>query len=181
MSPATLTDSEARQRVLRAADDLFYRRGVTGVTMAQVRDASAVSLRRLYVMYPNKSDLVAAWLESRHHSWLQMFTTSVADRLASGAARSDAIFEFLADWLVATDYRGCGFINSLAEVSATTSEHRDLIREHKAAVIEVLAEHSDQPEALAVLVDGAIVQAAIFRSRHPVEAARQASISLLKD
>ena len=63
MSPAqTITDDAAERLVLDAADRLFYEHGIAGVGMAEVRDASGVSLRRLYSQHASKGDLVAAWL-----------------------------------------------------------------------------------------------------------------------
>ena len=67
MSPAaTMSVDTARRAVLRAADDLFYVHGIGGVVMSDIRDASGVSMRRLYSMFPSKSELVAAWLTDRH-------------------------------------------------------------------------------------------------------------------
>ena len=61
MSPtATKSADEARRAVLRAADEFFYAHGIGGVVMSDIRDASGVSMRRLYAMYPSKSELVAA-------------------------------------------------------------------------------------------------------------------------
>ena len=92
MSPAaTLDDDTARAAVLRSADAVFYARGVAGVGMADIRDDSGVSLRRLYGLYPSKSDLVAAWLTARHTTWMEWFA-GATERLrgaGGGAAARD--------------------------------------------------------------------------------------------
>ena len=86
MSPAaTMAIDEAQRSVLRAADKLFYAHGIGGVVMSDIRDASGVSMRRLYVMYPSKSELVAAWLTDRHDTWMAWFASSV-ERHVSGCA-----------------------------------------------------------------------------------------------
>jgi len=161
MSPSILSDAEVASRVLAAADRLFYIRGIAEVTMAQIRDASGVSMRRLYGFAPSKSNLVAKWLEHRHLAWTNGFTERVDDYLAAGIAPVAAIFDALAAWMTATDFRGCGFINTHAESSELAAEHRGIIRQHKAE----LAEYLD--------FDGAIVQASIFESVEPI---RQAQI-----
>jgi AcrR family transcriptional regulator len=176
MSPAALlTHDDATERLLATADDLFYRRGVGVVTMAAVRDASGVSLRRMYALYPTKADLVTAWLTRRHETWSEWFRSSIAERAHHGVTVVDAMFDALVEWLTATDHRGCAFINTLAETDVLTAEHRSVIKHHKQQLVETIAEHVDDAAAIAVLVDGAIVQSAIFHTTAPVEAARRAA------
>jgi len=181
MSPAaTLSLDDARASVLAAADALFYRRGISAVTMADVRDRSGVSMRRLYSMFPHKSDLVTGWLEHRHLTWMQMFSHGIDRRLAAGLEPVDAIFGSLAEWLVATEFRGCGFINTLAETGQVTDEQRTIIAHHKQALTALCGRFTEQPAALSVVIDGAIVQAAVFANTEPVDAARAACASLFK-
>jgi AcrR family transcriptional regulator len=175
MSPATkLLVDDARTAALATADLLFYEHGISAVPMADIRDGSGVSMRRLYSMFPHKSDLVAGWLKHRHETWMDMFTTGIDHRLATGQGPADAVFGSLAEWLVRSDFRGCGFVNTLAETGEITDEHRAIIRHHKQTLIDLLARFTDQPAALAVVIDGAIVQAAVFASTAPIDAARAA-------
>jgi AcrR family transcriptional regulator len=177
MSPAaTIDDTAAEAHVLAAADELFYRRGIAGVSMAEVRDRSGVSMRRLYALHPSKSDLIARWLEHRHVTWMEGFTHRVDTRLAGGDGAVDAIFGALADWMIETDFRGCGFINTHAESSASTDEHRVIIRAHKRSLAEYLESLVPDGALVAVLVDGAIVQASIFCDADPIGRAHRAAV-----
>lgn len=190
MSPtATLSIDESRQAVLRAADELFYAHGIAGVVMSDIRDASGVSMRRLYTLYPSKRELVAAWLTDRHDTWMAWFTTSVDRHIAAGTDPALAPFDALADWVTTPGYRGCAFINSLAEASEIDDSHRTIIAAHKRDLIDHLAllasrDHPSAPawlaSALAVIVDGAIVQCSIFASTEPLDAARSAVHQLLE-
>ncbi len=190
MSPAATTSiDESRLSVLRAADELFYARGITGVAVSDVRDASGVSMRRLYTMYPSKRELVAAWLTDRHETWMAWFTTSVDRHIASGADPVMATFDALADWVASPDYRGCAFINSLAETHEIDDSHRTIIATHKRDLIDHLANLASRshpsapawlPAALGVIVDGVIVQCTIFASTEPLDAARAAIHQLLE-
>lgn len=181
MSPAaTASTTEADDQLLSAADELFYRRGIAGVTMADIGDLSGVSFRRMYARYPAKSDLVSGWLERRHQTWMRWFTGQLADGLAAGRSAVDSTFDAIEHWLRSTDYRGCGFINALAETAEVTADHRDQIRRHKQELRDLLTTHSPDGSALAVLVDGAIVQSTVFRSTEPVDAARRAAHQLLE-
>jgi AcrR family transcriptional regulator len=189
MSPAaTMSTDESRRAVLRAADELFYARGITGVVMSDVRDASGVSMRRLYAMYPSKKALVAGWLTDRHDTWMAWFTSSVERHVAEGCDPVLATFEAIAEWVTAPGYRGCAFINSLAETSELDDSHRGIIAAHKRDLIEHLArliarDHPDTPAwlpaALAVIIDGAIVQCTVFAGTEPLTAARSAVLQLL--
>ncbi|MDP1804484.1 MAG: helix-turn-helix domain-containing protein [Acidimicrobiales bacterium] len=96
---------------LPAADELFYAHGIAGVVMSDIRDASGVSMRRLYTMCPSKRELVAAWLTERHDTWMAWFTTSVDRHIAAGADPALATFDAIADWVSAPGYRGCAFID----------------------------------------------------------------------
>jgi AcrR family transcriptional regulator len=190
MSPvATLTDETAERRILDASDRLFYVRGIAGVGMADVRDAAGVSLRRLYALHPSKDDLVAAWLRDRHDRWMQWFADAVESRADDGDDALLATFDALDEWVNTPDYRGCAFLNSLAETSQIDDEHRVVIAAHKRSLIEYLAalaarDHPDSPDwlvpAFAVLIDGAIVQTAVFGDHSPIDAARIAAEHLLQ-
>ena len=147
--------------------------------MAAIRDDAGVSLRRLYSLYPTKADLVSGWLRKRHTTWMAWIEAEVATRTGEGASPVDAVFDALAAWLESTEFRGCGFVNALAETGEVTAEHAAIIRSHKQALIDFLARFTEQAEALAVVVDGAIVQAAVFGSIEPVEAGRQAAAGLV--
>jgi AcrR family transcriptional regulator len=194
MSPAATTSvDEARRSVLRVSDDLFYARGISGVAMSDIRDASGVSMRRLYAMYPSKSELVAAWLTDRHDRWMAWFSASVERHIAAGSGSgSDAVlatFDAIGEWVNMPGYRGCAFINSLAESSEIDASHRAIIAAHKRDLVAHLGElaarqHPAAPpwlaSALAVVIDGAIVQCTIFSSTTPLDAAREAVRRLLE-
>jgi AcrR family transcriptional regulator len=180
MSPAATMDAaDALGALEHAADDLFYEYGVAGVSVAQIRDASGVSLRRLYSLCPSKDALVSVWLRYRHTTWMAGFTNAVNEHLDAGHQPVDAIFDALAEWMTETDFRGCGFINTHAG-SALTDEHTQIIRDHKRTLGDYLATLTPHGDAIAVLVDGAIVQASIFASVEPIELARGAASALLK-
>jgi AcrR family transcriptional regulator len=185
----TIADDTAERLILDAADHLFYVRGNAGVGMADVRDAAGVSLRRLYTLHPSKGDLVSAWLRDRHTRWMQWF----ADAVESHAdTRSDALlatFDALDQWVATPGYRGCAFLNSLAESSQIDDAHRVIIAAHKRSLIDYLAglaarDHPDSPDwlvpAIAVLIDGAIVDMDVFGDHTPIVAARIAAEHLLE-
>lgn len=182
MTPASNFDDEtARAAVLRSADHVFYARGVAATAMAEIRDDSGVSLRRLYGMFPSKRDLVEAWLTTRHTEWMTWLRNAVDEGRRRGSGAVDAVFDALASWASAPGYRGCAFLNTAAEQGEIDETHREVIAEHKRQVISYLSEllaeaygpgHGVLGPSLAVLVDGAVVQSAVLGTPEPIEAAR---------
>ena len=190
MSPAaTMSPDLAERSVLAAADELFYSRGIAAVAMSDVRDLAGVSMRRLYNMFPSKADLVAAWLSDRHRSWMAWFNEAVERHAAPDDDALLATFEAIAEWIASPGYRGCGFINSLAETSEIDQRHREIIAGHKRDLLECLAELAthDHPRAptwlaaaVGVMLDGTFVQCAVFGNDEPLKAARSAVRQLLE-
>ena len=190
MSRASATDDDtARAAVLKTADEVFYERGVGAAGMADIRDLSGVSLRRLYALYPNKRALVAAWLTARHGAWMAWFAGSIDRRRAEGEDPLLAAFDAIADWSATPGYRGCAFLNTAAETGEIDAVHRRIIAAHKRDLITCLAglaeaggyrDADELARMLAVLIDGAIVQAAVLESPYPVNAARAAAAQLLE-
>jgi AcrR family transcriptional regulator len=185
-----MSADDARRAVLLVSDDLFYAHGISGVTMSDIRDASGVSMRRLYEMYPSKSELVAAWLTDRHERWMAWFIASVERHVRAGGPDSlMATLDAITEWVSVPGYRGCAFINSLAETSEIDGNHRSIIASHKRDLVEYLGnlatrDHPFAPAwlapALAVIIDGAIVQCTIFNSTAPADAARSAVRRLIE-
>ncbi len=190
MSPAsTIAPDAASRAILDAADRLFYERGIAGVGMDEIRDAAGVSLRRLYSAHPSKRDLVSAWLNDRHTRWMGWFTEAVDRHAADGTDALVATFDALDDWADTPGYRGCAFLNSIAETSEIDDEHRAIVAAHKRSLVEhvsmlAMRDHPGAPSwlapAIAVLIDGAIVQTAVFGDRTPITAARSAALHLTR-
>ena len=190
MSPAaTIDNDEARAAVLRSANAVFYERGIAGAGMADIRDDSLVSLRRLYTLYPSKRDLVAAWLTDRHTTWMEWFTSSVDRRRTAGQEPLLAAFDAIAEWAESPGYRGCAFVNSAAEAAEIDNTHRRIIAAHKESLLTYLGSLAadggySTPEQLGrmigVLLDGAMVEAAVLSSRDPIDAAREAAALLIE-
>lgn len=190
MSPAsTLSTESAQESILRSADELFYERGIAAVGMAEVRDSAGVSLRRLYSLYPSKSDLVAAWLEDRHITWMKWFADSVDQRIEGGVEPVSAIFEAIEEWALSPVYRGCAFLNTIAETTEINDTHRAIVADHKRALLQQVSvlvnrAYPTAPDwlvgALGVLIDGAVVQSAVFGSITPIADASSAAFALVE-
>lgn len=173
-----IDDQAAVGALQRATDALFYEHGIAAVTVAAIRDESGVSLRRIYNLFPSKADLVTLWLRHRHQTWTDNFVNRVDANLAASRLPVDAVFAAIRDWMIDTDFRGCGFINTHSEIAQLTDEHVEIIQDHKRSLARYLDGLTGHGEAMAVLIDGAIVQASMFRDTTAIDHAHRTATTL---
>jgi AcrR family transcriptional regulator len=167
--------SEATLRVLDAAEQLFYDRGIQAVGMDEVRTVSRVSLKRLYQLFPSKEALVAGYLERRDRRWRGRLAAYVE---ASAEPPVLAVFDWLHVWFSEPGFRGCAFINSFGELGATSSAVAEIARYHKQELrtyIRGLVTSEALADQVLVLVDGAITVAAVMNDPEVVWPARAAA------
>ncbi len=157
----------ARDRILRAAYDLFTHHGVQAVGIERVITEAGISKATLYRHFKSKDDLVRAVLDLRQELWTERWLISETRR--RGATPTEqllAVFDAFDDWFRRGDYEGCFFVNTLLE------SHREPIAaasiaklQNVRAFLETLAQAagSPDPEVLAsdwqLLMIGAIVAA----------------------
>jgi AcrR family transcriptional regulator len=104
----------AGHRIVAAAEELFYNRGITAVGVDLIAERSGVTKRTLYNQFGSKDHLVAAYLTGRDQRWRSLVRAAV-DAADTPAEAVTAPFEALRTWS-ATNTRGCAFINALAEL-----------------------------------------------------------------
>jgi AcrR family transcriptional regulator len=174
-----------RERVVEAADALFYARGIQAVGMDEVRTAAGVSLKRLYGEFAGKEQLVLAVLESRHRLWESGLARTAAG-LDDPRRRLLAVFDFLEEWFTDDAFRGCGFINAFGELGATSPAVAAAAREHKRSFQDHVARLAVEAGAdeelgaqLALLAEGAQTTAAIAERADAAQQARRAAETLI--
>jgi len=113
-SPSTTRKPSARDRLLAAADELFYAEGIHTVGIDRVIERAGVAKASLYSTFGSKEELVRAYLEGRH--------ALRRTRLLAGLERYDdprdrllGVFEVLAELTGTPGFRGCAFYNASAE------------------------------------------------------------------
>ncbi|MEV4126214.1 TetR/AcrR family transcriptional regulator [Nocardia sp. NPDC049707] len=180
-----IDDTAARERVLAAADRLFYAHGVQSVGMDAVRSEAGISLKRIYSLFPSKDDLIVAVLHRRRAQWNAGIATS-AERAVTAREKVLSVFDFLDAWFRQPDFHGCAFINVFGELSAGSANVTCAVREQKDAFQRYLAElvhEAGAPEAvaaqIAILVEGAQTTAAIAGRPDAAAHARAAATTLL--
>lgn len=162
VAPPPLAALAPRDRILRAAHDLFYRDGIRATGIDRVIAESGVAKVTFYRQFASKDDLVLAFLDHRHERWMAWFV----DALARHGGTVGAIVPALAEWLGSAEYRGCAFLNSVGELGPVLPGVLDVTRRHKQDMTEAIAglmraspRRDEVARAIAMAVDGAIVQA----------------------
>lgn len=106
----------ARERIVRAAGDLFYAEGIHAVGVDRVTAAAGVAKATLYQQFRSKDELVAACLQRRAEHWRASVADPVLALPGSAARRVGAVFERLGKAFATPGYRGCPFILSLIHI-----------------------------------------------------------------
>jgi AcrR family transcriptional regulator len=178
-------EDEARARIVAAADALYYARGIHEVGMDAVRDASGLSLKRIYSIFPSKVELVVAVLSERRHVWDRGLAQAMATQ-PGPRGQLLAIFDFLRDWFESEDFRGCIFINSFGESGPTSDLVGVMVRTQKAdfqRLVERLSLEAGGTATLArqlaLLAEGAQTSAAIGNDPSWADDARAAAEALI--
>ena len=172
-------------RIVEAAERLFYARGIQAVGMDAVRAEAGVPLKRLYAAFPSKDALMVAVMRFQQGIW----DSGIAGAAAEAATPEEkllAIFDFLDGWFRAENFRGCGFINAFGEMGASSPGVAEVAREQKAAFqryVAGLVEQLGAPPALAaqlaLLAEGAQTTAAISGNPDAADHARAAASTLI--
>ena len=176
----------ARERLLEAADRLFYQEGVGKVGIDRVLEESGVAKGSLYYNFGGKDDLVRAYLQNRHARWAARLDARIAAE-TTPREKILTVFDALGDLFAEPDFRGCAFHNAAAE-SAPGSEAELATKDFRTWLHELFgvlvteAGHRDPrrlTSQLVLLYDGANIAAAMDADPHAADTAREAAQALL--
>jgi AcrR family transcriptional regulator len=128
--------SEARERLLATASELFYAEGINSVGVDRIISDSRVTLATFYRHFPGKEALVVAYLRGAHELIAGQIG-ALAERL-QGADLVRAIGDAVASELGHPGFRGCAFINAASEFEDPQSPVRQVVDEHRRWYYEVV-------------------------------------------
>jgi AcrR family transcriptional regulator len=134
----TTTKPSARERLLVAADELFYAEGIQTVGIDRVIERAGVAKASLYNAFGGKDDLVHDYLHARQVRLIDRLRAAAA-RHRSPRARILAVFAEQASYAGSPRYHGCAFARASAEAPAD-SRVADAVRDYRAAIHDLFRE-----------------------------------------
>lgn len=151
----------ARDKLLKAAGELFYNNGITATGVDAVITRAGVAKMSLYNNFKSKADLIAAYVDDRHQEWLTLYAKRSAN-ITNGWEGILAVFDAYKDHAqfdYLNGFRGCGLLNAAAEMPAD-SEERQAVSQHKREVRDIVKTHlaelplaDEQPDTISTLTE----------------------------
>jgi AcrR family transcriptional regulator len=174
---------------VETAERLFYAEGMRAVGVDRIIAEAGVAKMTLYNHFDSKDALILAALKYREELFDSQFEGWMAQHVDAGMDRFEAFFAALKDWFERPDFRGCMFINACAELADAEHEGSQFSARHKqrfhAMLEEIISETAGvvvagtAAQAIALLVEGAIVTAVMEQTSKPADVAKAAAQALL--
>src|SRR5438309_9932877 len=171
-----------KDRILETADRLFYLQGIRAIGVDTIAAEIGISKRTLYNHFPSKDTLISAYLMRR-----------VVKARPSDKSPVDQIlgtFDSLERRFSAKDFRGCPFVNAVAELGSEDKSVRKIavaFKESRRLWFRDLLVQLGTSDAeglatqLTLLVDGSIAQDLVRNDPAMARAAKAAAAVLLKN
>jgi AcrR family transcriptional regulator len=169
------------ERILEAADRLFYRKGIRAVGVDTIAAEAGISKRSLYDTFASKQDLVAAYLR-RCIGSMPVPDQRPTDQILG-------LFEQLHARFAQANFRGCPFVNAVTELAeecetarAIAASYKEERRQHIAALLIEAGASDPDPLAghIALLIEGAIASMLVQRDPAVAMQAREAAEVLMR-
>jgi AcrR family transcriptional regulator len=178
----------ARDRLLAAADELFYAEGVHVVGIDRIVERAGVAKASLYSIFGSKDELVRAYLE-KHFGQRQRRIARILAAHDTPRERLLGVFDEIGDALEGSAWRGCRFISASAEARPGDAS-QDVAEEYRGwlrSLFTDLAEAAGARNAkeigrqLHLLYDGAAVAARMDEDRRGAAIAMRSAVVALLD
>lgn len=172
--------SDMKQRILETTDRLFYLEGIRAIGVDTIAAEIGISKRTLYNHFPSKDALVAAYLERRF--------VKAAPSEKSPLEQILGYFDGLERRFSAKDFRGCPFVNAVAELGPKDRAVKKIATAFKESrrqwfrdlLIELGVKEADAlATQLQLLVDGSIALDLVRDDPSMARAAKEAARALL--
>jgi len=178
--------ASARERLLAAADELFYDEGIHVVGIDRIIEKAGVAKATLYSTFGNKEGLILAYLQLRLERRQARMNAALA-KAKTPRDRVLAVFDVLVTFVNDPQFNGCADINASAESepgSAVEAAVQSSRRWRRSLFVDLVRDAGvKDPEPLArqleMLYDGAMVAARVDHDDDDVKVAKKTAAALL--
>ena len=181
----------ARDRILDAANRLFYSEGIRAVSVDAIAAKAAITKKTVYYHFKSKDDLIAAYLASRDQPNLVLFRKWFEDADGELADKVEAIFLNLAQSARHPKWKGCGFLRTAAELANMPGHPAMKVgaahkKKFEAWLLAVFESHKkENPSELArhvvLLMDGAFSTVLVHHDAEYVVSAGRAARAIVEN
>jgi AcrR family transcriptional regulator len=178
----------AGERLLEAAGELFYNRGIRAVGVDLIAEVAGTTKKTLYDRFGSKDGLVVLYLQRRQHRWQEFVSGHLDERRGRSAShRPLAVLDALERWM-SEQYRGCAFVNAYAELGGSDHPGVAVIRAEKQATRDLyrrlceesgFAEPAEVAARLHLVHEGVLVLATVAGQSDAFANGRRAAEELL--
>jgi AcrR family transcriptional regulator len=178
------------ERIISAANALFYQDGIRGVSVDAVAAKAGVTKRTLYYHFKSKDDLVAAYLAGRDQPNLALFRKWFTEADGGLPDKVEAIFRNLARSAQHPKWKGCGFLRTSAELANMPGHpaikigaaHKKKFEEWlRATFAEAgIADPLQLARQILLLLDGSFAVVLLHRDASYMETAGEAAHALIE-
>lgn len=116
--PSPVASESGRERVSRAAYELFSRDGTQAVGVDAVIARAGTAKMTLYRNFPSKDDLILDFLRRREQLWTREWLEAESRRRGETPRQQLlAIFDVFSEWFSKPDFEGCAFLTTMIEIN----------------------------------------------------------------
>jgi len=113
-APTVMPRGSGRDRLLAAADDLFYAEGIQSVGIDRIIEHAGVAKATLYNNFASKEELVGTYLASRHQQTTLRLTEAISS-VDDPRQKILAVFDAQAELFRQPGFNGCAFVSAATE------------------------------------------------------------------
>jgi AcrR family transcriptional regulator len=128
-----------RDRILAAARDLFYAKGIRAVSVDEIAEAAQTNKMTLYRHFQSKDLLIAEYVRAIAAEADAVWPALALEHPNDPDAQVRAWVDYIADRLGGPDARGCAVANAAVEIPEKDHPARAIIEAHKTYQRENLA------------------------------------------
>ncbi len=186
----TLENIPAKERILTAANRLFYGEGIRAVSVDAIAAKAGLTKKTLYYHFKSKDDLIEAYLAARDQPNLALYKQWFDEAEGNLADKIEAIFTHLAISARHPKWKGCGFLRTAAELANMPGHPAMKVgaahkKKFEAWLAEVFANEGisgaeDLARHIVLLMDGAFSTVLIHKDPAYIDAAGRAAHGMVE-
>jgi AcrR family transcriptional regulator len=187
--PDTIDWTPKARAALRAAEELFYERGIHAVGVDAVAERAGITKKTLYDRFGSKERLVVEYLADRDRRWQEHLDARLEAAGQDPAAQATAVFAAARDWARERGAKGCAMVNAHAEISDPAHPAYPVIVGQKRRMLDLFtrlaadagcAAPGEVGAQIMLLHEGAVVTAGMAAVEDPFTRALAAALRILR-